>query len=61
MWAEEDEGGGEGAEEAEMAEGLTWLMWLLYINCHIWLEHHKNRLNGVMGLLSKNSDWMDTP
>ena len=27
----------------------------------IWLEHHKNRLNGVMGLLSKNSDWMDTP
>ena len=27
----------------------------------IWLEHHKNRLNGVMGLLSKNSDWMGYP
>ena len=31
----------------------------------IWLEHHGNRLYGVIGLLSKKSDewmdWMDTP
>ena len=30
----------------------------------IWLEHHGNRLYGVMGLLTKKLDgldWMDTP
>ena len=36
--------------------GLTGLIWLLYMYIVIWLEHHGNRLYGVMGFLSKKSD-----
>ena len=39
--------------------GLRRLRGLLYINCHIWLKHHGNRLYGFIGPLSNMSEWMD--
>ena len=38
---------------------LTGLLWLLYtIHNAIWLQQHRIRLYGVLGILSKKSDWM---
>ena len=58
---EEDEGdkeaeGDDGADEGEVAEGADRID-VAAINIVIWLEHHGNRLHGVMGLLIKKSAW----
>ena len=46
-----------GLRRVRWVRGLTGLMWLLYIM--IWLEHHGNRLYGVIRLLSKKWDGLD--
>ena len=44
--------GDEVAQEADRTDVTA-----IYIV--IWLEHHLNRLYGVIGLLSKKCEWMD--